>query len=532
MASASSARTLAAVLFTDVVGSTSVAEELGDRRWKALVGRHHATVRRELKRFGGRELDTAGDGFFASFKEPASAISCGCPVAETVRELGVEIRAGVHFGECEQMGKKLGGITVVVASRIMSLGGAGDVLISSTAAELTRGAGFELDDRGQHELKGVEGSWRVFAVTAIDGVPRSVALSGEEAKARRDDVTAEDPSRRRWPLVAVVATTVAALVAAGVVVAVVLAQRSALVPAANSLSRIDAGSRSFAASVPIAAANNPVVLAYGAGRLWLGDVDSRTVSEIDPSDGQTVRTFGTASPPTGLAFADGQLWVSYGNSSRPGTRLGQLAYTDAADARLVAAPFEVPAGSFPIVAGSGSVWVADWLGSTITRYDTAISRTSRVALPADTGPVDLALASSTDALWVASGRAPDVIRIDTSGTARPAQQFRIGDAGATAVSAAPDGSVWVTSESADALVELSSSGVTRLQVSLGSACDSPSAVLATSQTVWVSCVGSDAVVGLSPDDGSILATLPVDGVPGAISQGDSGAVWVAVGSRQ
>ena len=139
MRASSSGRILAAVLFTDMVDSTAVAEELGDRRWKTLTKRHHTIVRRELKRFGGREIDTAGDGFFATFREPASAIACACAASEAVRELGVEIRAGVHFGECEQTGKKPSGITVVVGARIMALGGGGDVLVSSTVAELTRG---------------------------------------------------------------------------------------------------------------------------------------------------------------------------------------------------------------------------------------------------------------------------------------------------------------------------------------------------------------------------------------------------------
>ena len=143
-----SGRVLAAVLFTDIVNSTAIAEELGDRRWKAVITRHHQIVRRQLKRFGGTEQDTAGDGFFATFPEPASAIGCACAVSNEVRDLGIQIRTRVHFGECERVGKKLSGITVVVAARIMALGGAGDVLVSRTAAELARGAGFGFEDRG------------------------------------------------------------------------------------------------------------------------------------------------------------------------------------------------------------------------------------------------------------------------------------------------------------------------------------------------------------------------------------------------
>src|SRR5512132_2318488 len=135
----SGTRVLAAVLFTDIVDSSAVASRVGDARWKELIARHHAIVRRELKRFGGRELDTAGDGFYASFGEPAAAIRCACAAAESVRELGIEIRAGVHFGECEQLKEKLGGIAVVVGARVMSLGGAGDVLVTASTSSLVAG---------------------------------------------------------------------------------------------------------------------------------------------------------------------------------------------------------------------------------------------------------------------------------------------------------------------------------------------------------------------------------------------------------
>src|SRR4029077_13310300 len=119
-------------------------------------------------RFGGTEQDTAGDGFFATFPEPASAIGCACAVSDEGRALAIQIRTGVHFGECERVGKKLGGITVVVAARVMALGGAGDVLVSRTASELARGAGFGFEDRGSHVLKGVEDAFQVMAVTTWD----------------------------------------------------------------------------------------------------------------------------------------------------------------------------------------------------------------------------------------------------------------------------------------------------------------------------------------------------------------------------
>jgi class 3 adenylate cyclase len=157
-------RVLATVLFTDLVGSTERATELGDRRWRELLEAHHAAVRRELGRFGGREIDTAGDGFLAAFDGPARAIRCGNAVVHTVAALGLEVRAGVHTGECEVIGDKLAGVAVHVGARVAAQAGPGEVLVSSTVSDLIAGSGIELTDRGLHALKGVEGERRLYAV--------------------------------------------------------------------------------------------------------------------------------------------------------------------------------------------------------------------------------------------------------------------------------------------------------------------------------------------------------------------------------
>lgn len=155
---------LSTVLFTDVVGSTERAAELGDRRWAELITSHHTLVRRQLDRFRGRELDTAGDGFFASFDGPARGIRCACAITESVRELGLDVRAGLHTGECELIGEKLGGIAVNIGARVASRAGPGEVLVSSTVKDLVAGSGIRFADRGAVELKGVPGMWQLFAV--------------------------------------------------------------------------------------------------------------------------------------------------------------------------------------------------------------------------------------------------------------------------------------------------------------------------------------------------------------------------------
>lgn len=157
-------RVLATVLFTDIVGSTERAARLGDRRWRELIEGHHALVRRELARFRGREIDTAGDGFLATFDGPARAIHCACAISDAVKPLGIEIRAGLHTGECEVMGERVGGIAVHIGARVAALAAPGEVLVSSTVKDLVAGSGLEFDDRGMHALKGIPGEWRLFAV--------------------------------------------------------------------------------------------------------------------------------------------------------------------------------------------------------------------------------------------------------------------------------------------------------------------------------------------------------------------------------
>jgi pimeloyl-ACP methyl ester carboxylesterase len=158
-------RVLATVLFTDIVDATARASRVGDRGWHDLLNSHHALVRRELKHFRGREIDTAGDGFLASFDGPARAVRCACAISNGVRALGLEIRAGLHTGECElMMGDKLGGIAVHTGARVVAEASAGEVLVSSTVRDLVAGSGLLFQDRGVQSLKGIPGEWRLYAV--------------------------------------------------------------------------------------------------------------------------------------------------------------------------------------------------------------------------------------------------------------------------------------------------------------------------------------------------------------------------------
>ncbi len=158
-------RVLATVLFLDIVGSTERAVALGDASWHMLLDRYYETVRKELARYRGKEVDTAGDGFLATFDGPARAIRSACSIRDAVKTLGLEVRSGLHTGECELIGEKVGGIAVHIGARVMSKAGANEVLVSSTIKDLVAGSGIEFEDRGLHELKGIPSEWRLSAIS-------------------------------------------------------------------------------------------------------------------------------------------------------------------------------------------------------------------------------------------------------------------------------------------------------------------------------------------------------------------------------
>ncbi|HEY7477683.1 MAG TPA: adenylate/guanylate cyclase domain-containing protein [Actinomycetota bacterium] len=157
-------RSLATVLFTDIVGSTQRVAALGDRGWKELVETHHERVRGQLARYRGLEVDTAGDGFFASFDGPARAVRCAGSIASAVQPLGLEVRSGIHTGEVETIDGKVGGLAVVIGARVGALAGPSEILVSQTVKDLTAGSGLTFDDAGEHELKGVPDRWRLYRV--------------------------------------------------------------------------------------------------------------------------------------------------------------------------------------------------------------------------------------------------------------------------------------------------------------------------------------------------------------------------------
>ena len=172
-------RVLTTVLFTDVVGSTRLVAELGDQRWRELLVAYQGLVREQLVRFRGHEVDTAGDGFLITFDAPTRAIRCACAVTSSARDLGIEIRAGLHTGECELLDGKVRGIAVHTGARVAELAGPGEVLVSGTVRDVVAGSGVEFEDRGLSELRGILCRWRLFAVRQDDpnlGKPRATRV--------------------------------------------------------------------------------------------------------------------------------------------------------------------------------------------------------------------------------------------------------------------------------------------------------------------------------------------------------------------
>jgi class 3 adenylate cyclase len=258
-------RRILAILFTDIVASTEVASTLGDRRWRDLVGRHHGAVRRELRRFHGRERDTAGDGFFATFDEPTEAVHCALAIVDRVAALGLQVRAGVHIGETERIGQKVGGINVVTAARLMAMAGAGEVLTSGTLRDLVSGSDLRFEDRGTHVLKGVPGKWTVLRVL-------------REAASAEPEIAAE-PDRSGWravPLVPFALIGAAAL--GGVVIALIMIggrQTDAPVSGPNTVTFLDADS--LAVKGAVAVGNGPSTIAVNDETAWVANADDKTV---------------------------------------------------------------------------------------------------------------------------------------------------------------------------------------------------------------------------------------------------------------
>ena len=503
-------RLLAAVLFTDIVDSTARANQIGDRRWKELIGRHHAIVRRELKRFAGRELDTAGDGFFASFNEPAAAIRCACAAAEAVRELGIEIRTGVHFGECEQVGSKLSGLTVVVGARVMSLGGAGDVLITGTTRELIGGAELGLEDRGRHALKGVDGEWQVFAVTEVDGVPRPGPIDAGETEQRLAAIQPTGGLRRTpWKLVAVVA---AFLVVVAVVAVPPLVRKadagSEIAP--NSVGVLDPSSGELSFTIPMP--SRPGAITPGNGSLWVTNPDADSVTRIDEGTHAVVDSVPVGVAPAGIAAGEGAIWVVESG----GPTVSRISPdTD----NVVGDPIEVGNGPRDIAIGEGAVWVTNRFDGTISRIDPS---SSKVVKTISVGLDPSGIAVGFGSVWVALAGSNQVVRVDPQTNEVPSPIDVGNGPGSLVVSS---NAVWVVNSIADTVSRIDPE--TNLEVEAIPVGDGPSGVAFAEGAVWVANESDGTLSRIDPGSKAVGPAVQIESIPQGLATA-AGSLWVTV----
>jgi YVTN family beta-propeller protein len=419
---------------TDIVGSTDHAAELGDSGWRELVQQHHRVIRAALRRHGGREIDTAGDGFFAILDAPAAAVRCALEIVDEIKQLGVEVRIGIHVGEVEQIGRKVGGISVVIASRIMSLAGPGEVLVSSTVRDLVAGSRLTFDDRGTRELKGVPGEWHVYAVTKTE--PEAVETAGatvaRELRASAVRRAGARPIWQRRPR----------LVAAAVVgLAIVLATTGLLVwkpwqtpalasVAENSVAVIDVGRSEVVRQIRVG--TSPGGIAFDEDYAWVTNTGDDTVSRIDRTTRAVVNRIEVGRAPKGIVIAEGSLWVA--NS---GERTVSRINVDTDD---VTQTIEVGNGPTAVAATHGLVWVANATDSTVVSID---ARTGAVSQPKGVGARPVALAADEGGLWVMSEDAAALSQLDpVTGVATAAPIQLVTRPGAFALDAT---SVWVAS---------------------------------------------------------------------------------------
>ena len=501
--SAEKKRLLATVLFTDIVNSTQLAEELGDKRWGKLLATHHTIIRRTLKRHGGREIDTAGDGVFATFDQPSEAIECAVEMIEQLRTIGVDIRAGVHMGEVEVIGSKVGGIAVHVGARVMAQAGPGQVVVSSTVRDLLAGSDLVFEDMGVHELKGVSAQMHLYAVqpVAVPQADEGLPPSEPEGRPRRPSI--------------VVAGGLALLVAVAALIFLLVRDGShepAFEPAANTVAELDSATGKVIGGAKVG--TTPTALAYGRGDLWVANFDDKTIQQVDVSTGEVGSARGgVLANPTGLAIGGGYVWVTNGFA-------GQVVKVDPNQANF-AKPIPVGSGVQGVAYGSRAVWVAQSNSGELLRLDPANDTVERVRLPEGAEPVDVAVGAGS--VWVADAQGGRVFQVDpaTLTAGRPISLLH----GQPSRIAFGDGLVWVTSTDSNSLTGIDpASGQTTTVDNVG---NGPLGVAAGAGAVWVANSQDGTVARVDPSSGKVVARIRLGESPDDVEVTPDG-VWVSL----
>jgi len=521
-------RRIATVLMLDVVDSTHVAAQLGDARYRELSSRFNRIVRAELKRFGGKEEDNAGDGFFATFSQPDRAIGCASAIAEEVRTLGIEIRSGIHTGQTEDQAGKTHGIAVVIGARVMSLAGAGEILVTSTTKELVTGSGFDFEDFSAHELKGVPGTWQVFAVTTVDDRDRARPLSATEAAERREAIPRSGADRRPALRRVVAAGTALLVIAATIAVAATRGgpppppTDGPSAPASESIVRVDqAGTVQTEIPAPVPQRGNtrgtpstpahPMVV--GPGGVWVLR-SFRWLYHVDPRANE-VRTVITliSGASFGINLAEGHdvIWVGYSGGLievNPATEEQRLVErVPPADAQF----------SSDVTVGGGFVWLGLTQGK-LLRYDPSSGRGRWIEL---SGAID-AIAFGHGSVWTGDIVEGTVSRLD-AGTLRPDDPIEA--AGGLDRIVVGDSAVWVLSETLGTLTPIDpDTNTVGSGVRVG---DAPTGLAAGAGAIWVG--DEDGVIRRIDEDTRQVTEIPFGAEIRAIAfDEDTETLWIDV----
>ncbi len=490
-------------MFTDVVGSTERAAELGDAQWKKLLAAHNAAMRRLLKRHGGREVDTAGDGFFMTFDQPAHAIECALDMIDTLGAMGIHIRAGVHFGEVEVMDDKIAGMTVHIGARIMAQGGADELIVSSTVRDLMTGSDLPFDDRGFQQLKGVDSQWHLYGV------------AGRVRDREQITVGEPGPAVPPWRQPIVIGSAVAAIVAIAVAVFTLTRGDEAAVPAVNTIVRLEGGT--VAAVVPVG--SGPKAIAIQDTTLWVANSLDLTYQRVDTrADTAEPAEGGLRDSPTSMATGDGSVWI--GSSLGSDDSLVRIDPTEQNSASTVALGGPVSG----LATGSGSVWATDQFGDLIRRYNVATQEATELApLPEGSGPTGIAW--DGDTLWVALHGARQVAQVDpTTGEILASVRVEAGKPDNVAIGG---GFVWVSVLDGDAILRIDPKDGSPFTIP--GACDGPAGIAASDDGVWVACSLDGRVLHLDPSSGDPIddVLLGAEVSPAAVAIATDG-VWISL----
>jgi len=502
---------LTTVVLLDIVGSTVVAGELGDERWRVALSRFRRLVRTDLKRHQGHEEDTAGDGFFATFGQPAAAVRCAAAIVSDVQTIGLDVRCGLHTGEMGSVEGRPGGVAVHAAARVMALAGAAEICCTSTVRDLVMGQDISFASRGLRELKGVPGTWETLIVTATpDHLPPP--LTPEEARTRLQRLQPERQRRTRRAVLAAFAILGFSVI---VWTSFVLLQRTGTtlerIPV-DRVGRLDPADGRITDSLDVGA--QPTGVAIGNRTVWVLRLEVGEAVRVDPVSGVAV-SVPTGGKPSDIAIdAGGTVWVLNAFPS------ASLVGIDPDRVRIDEAAIPLETGARSISAGEGAVWVTNSLQGSVSRFDTT-TRKAKVMYRSDPGSRVRGVAVGGGAVWVATGSS--VLKLD------PSDGHVIGSAPLLYQAyeiAYGAGSVWVTHLDDDAVSRIDPEHLSAVSMGVG---DGPVDIAVDDSAAWVTNGLSGSVSRIDAQTNAVKSIVVGSSPDGVAAGADD--VWVAVHAR-